>query len=145
MVWKIIPHCILWCLWREHNARTFGGCELSIAELKLQFYHSLFDWLSATGLFSFSNWLDLIDFCSNWASLYSFLSIRPVYLVSFNKIITYQKKKKMKFFSFLFFESRVILLTLTMEKLFHQWLIVCVYIYIRQLCKTFLRIVWISD
>ena len=65
VVWKIIPHCILWCLWRERNARTFEGCELSIVALKLQFYHSLFHWLSATGLFSFSNWFDLIEFCSN--------------------------------------------------------------------------------
>jgi hypothetical protein len=38
VVWRVIPHCIMWCLWRERNARTFEGCELSIAELKLQFF-----------------------------------------------------------------------------------------------------------
>jgi hypothetical protein len=64
VVWRVIPHCIMWCLWRERNVRTFEGCELNIVGLKLQFYRYLFDWLSATGLFSFSNLLDLIDYCS---------------------------------------------------------------------------------
>ena len=64
VVWRVIPYCLMWCLWRERNARTFEGCELSVVELKLQFYRYLFDWLSATGLFSFSNLLDLIDYCS---------------------------------------------------------------------------------
>jgi hypothetical protein len=64
VAWRIIPHCIMWCLWRERNARTFEGCELNIVELKLQFYCYLFDWLFATGLYRFSNLLDLIDYCS---------------------------------------------------------------------------------
>jgi hypothetical protein len=50
--------------WRERNARTFEDCELSVVELKLQFYRSLLDWMSATGLFRLSNMLDLIDYCS---------------------------------------------------------------------------------
>jgi hypothetical protein len=64
VIWRAIPHCLMWCLWRQRNARTFEGCELRVVELKLQFYRYLFDWLSATGLFSFSNLLNLIDFCS---------------------------------------------------------------------------------
>ena len=64
VVWRVIPHCIMWCLWEERNARTFEGCELNIVELKHQFYHYLFDWLSATGLFRFSNLLEMIDYCS---------------------------------------------------------------------------------
>uniref|UniRef100_A0A2N9IS02 Reverse transcriptase zinc-binding domain-containing protein n=1 Tax=Fagus sylvatica TaxID=28930 RepID=A0A2N9IS02_FAGSY len=43
MIWKAIPHCIMWCLWRERNARTFEDCELSVVELKLRFYRSLLD------------------------------------------------------------------------------------------------------
>jgi hypothetical protein len=63
VIWKAIPHCIMWCLWRERNARTFEDCELSVVELKLHFYRSLLDWMSATGLFRLSNMLDLIDYC----------------------------------------------------------------------------------
>ena len=64
VIWKAIPHCIMWCIWRERNARTFEDCELSVVELKLHFYRSLLDWMSATGLFRLSNMLDLIDYCS---------------------------------------------------------------------------------
>jgi hypothetical protein len=64
VIWKAIPHCIMWCLWQERNARTFEDCELSVVELKLHLYSSLLDWMSATGLFRFSNVLDLIDSCS---------------------------------------------------------------------------------
>ena len=64
VIWKAIPHCIMWCLWRERNARTFEDCELSMVALKLHFYRSLLDWMSVTGLFRLSNMLDLIDYCS---------------------------------------------------------------------------------
>ena len=59
-----VPHCVLWCLWRERNASTFEGCETSVVDLKLHFYRLLLDWLSVTGLFNFTNVIDLIDSCS---------------------------------------------------------------------------------
>ena len=64
VIWKAIPHCQMWCLWRECNARTFEDYELNVVELKLQFYRSLLDWMSVIGLFRLSNMLDLIDSCS---------------------------------------------------------------------------------
>jgi hypothetical protein len=62
-IWRVIPHCLMWCLWRERKVRTFEGCEQSVLELKLQFYRSLFDWMSTTGLFSFSNSFEFLDSC----------------------------------------------------------------------------------
>ena len=64
VIWRAVPHCVLWCLWRERNARTFEGCETSVVDLKLHFYRLLLDWLSVTGLFNFTNVIDLIDSCS---------------------------------------------------------------------------------
>jgi hypothetical protein len=64
VVWRAVPHCVMWCLWRERNRRIFEDCESSIVDLKLQFYRVLFDCLIATGIFPFSNVLDLIDICS---------------------------------------------------------------------------------
>jgi hypothetical protein len=51
-------------VWKERNARTFEGSELSVVELKLQLYRSLMDWMSAIGLVRFSNMLEFIDYCS---------------------------------------------------------------------------------
>ncbi len=65
MIWKVVPHWLVWCLWRERIARSFEGCELSIINLKMQFLQTLFDWMLAIGLFSFSSFLEFLDSCSS--------------------------------------------------------------------------------
>ena len=46
-IWSIIPHCLMWCLWRERNSRCFEDIERSIPDLKLLFFRTLGDWLFA--------------------------------------------------------------------------------------------------
>ena len=29
--WKLVPHCLMWCIWIERNARCFEGCEQVLA------------------------------------------------------------------------------------------------------------------
>ena len=24
-LWRAVPHCVLWCIWREQNSRCFEG------------------------------------------------------------------------------------------------------------------------
>ena len=64
IIWGAIPHCVMWCLWRERNERTFEGCEQNISELKTLLFRTLFDWMAATSLFTFSNFLEFFDYCS---------------------------------------------------------------------------------
>ena len=61
-IWKATPHCLMWCLWRERNARTFEDCERNIVDLKLLFFRSLYEWIRATGLFS-SSFIEFFDLC----------------------------------------------------------------------------------
>ena len=72
-IWKAIPHCLMWCLWRERNARTFEDSEQNIVDLKLLFYRSLYEWMRATSLFSFTSFLEFFDLFLGSSS------IRPVY------------------------------------------------------------------
>ncbi|KAF5452893.1 hypothetical protein F2P56_021410 [Juglans regia] len=46
-VWKMIPICIMWCLWQERNERTFEDKERTLEELKMFFFRTLCTWAIA--------------------------------------------------------------------------------------------------
>ena len=65
--WLIVPHCLLWCLWRERNKRCFEDNERSILDLNLFFFRTLLNWWAAMrnqSFFSFLDFLDSCNFCS---------------------------------------------------------------------------------
>ena len=62
-IWQAIPHCLLWCLWRERNARCFEGREQQLLDLKWMVLRTLVEWMDVTCLFSFTNILDLLNHC----------------------------------------------------------------------------------
>ena len=57
-IWIIIPHCLMWCLWRERNNSCFEDSERSISDLKLFFFRTFLDWLFALRNQSFSSIFD---------------------------------------------------------------------------------------
>ncbi|KAG2720879.1 hypothetical protein I3760_02G054900 [Carya illinoinensis] len=46
-IWKMIPICIMWCIWKERNERTFEDKERSLEELKVFFFRTLCTWAIA--------------------------------------------------------------------------------------------------
>jgi hypothetical protein len=38
VVWKMVPQCLLWCLWLERNVRCFEDFERSLEELTAFFF-----------------------------------------------------------------------------------------------------------
>ncbi|KAF5446588.1 hypothetical protein F2P56_032204, partial [Juglans regia] len=46
-VWKMIPICIMWCIWQERNDRTFENKERSLEELRALFFRTLCLWAIA--------------------------------------------------------------------------------------------------
>ena len=71
-VWKLVPHCLIWCIWRERNARSFKGCERSLLETKSFFLHSL--WMEY-GFFSF---FLFFLFYFSWPLIFCFLIFAPI-------------------------------------------------------------------
>ena len=63
-IWKAVPHCLMWCLWRERNSRTFLGEEQSVPALKFTFLQTLFEWLKASNLISAHSVAEMLDTCS---------------------------------------------------------------------------------
>jgi hypothetical protein len=62
-IWKMIPHCLMWCLWCERNSRTFNGEETSIPALKFRFLKTLFEWLKASDLISSKSMSEMLMLC----------------------------------------------------------------------------------
>jgi hypothetical protein len=63
-IWKMIPHCLMWCLWCERNARTFNGKEKSIPALKFHFIADSTRLLKASHLVSSTSMSEMIALCS---------------------------------------------------------------------------------
>jgi len=64
VVWKMVPCCLLWCLWRERNDRQFEDKERTIEEFISFFFHSLYSWSAAflaPLVFSFNDFLVLFS------------------------------------------------------------------------------------
>jgi hypothetical protein len=49
--------CLMWCIWREQNAKSFEDCESSVLELKAVMFKSLY----SPHFYSF---IELVDLCS---------------------------------------------------------------------------------
>ena len=62
--WRMIPHCLMWVVWRERNTYTFEGNERSIHELKLLFFWTLLDCANVSGVFTFISLPNMLDLCT---------------------------------------------------------------------------------
>lgn len=82
-IWRLVPHCLMWCIWQERNAQSFEGCERSTLEFKSFFFYTLLDWARALQLFYCYSVLDLLEQCNLRCWGCFFLCIPPVYLEVF--------------------------------------------------------------
>jgi hypothetical protein len=63
-IWRCIPHCLMWCIWRERNIRSFEGVEQPLLRLKNNFLKTLFEWVCASGCLPCESFLHFLDLCS---------------------------------------------------------------------------------
>jgi hypothetical protein len=62
-LWGLIPHCLLWLIWRERNARSFEDIERSTQEIKQFFLTVLLEWTNASRPLHFTSIFELINSC----------------------------------------------------------------------------------
>jgi hypothetical protein len=41
-VWRLVPLCLIWCIWQEPNARQFENLETLMVELRKRLLNMLF-------------------------------------------------------------------------------------------------------
>ena len=78
-----IPHCLMWCIWQERNARTFHGCVVCTNNCGFETPsdHNIILVDAGHGTYPFCNLLEL------WiiviSDLHYVVHILPVYLMHF--------------------------------------------------------------
>jgi hypothetical protein len=49
-IWNMVPICLMWTIWKEHNQLTFENVSRSNSQILEGFTLTLFDWSRAWGL-----------------------------------------------------------------------------------------------
>ena len=76
--WRIVPHCLMWCIWSKRNARCFEGCEQSLIEIKSFFLHTLLVWSAALPHFSCFSLLVLLGLAIFLNKIFCYLSKKNI-------------------------------------------------------------------
>ena len=64
VVWRIVLHCLMWCIWQERNSRSFEDHERSILEFKSFFFSTLLKWCLVLPSFSCISLSGLLEHCT---------------------------------------------------------------------------------
>ena len=79
VIWNLVPHCLMWGIWRERNAQIFEGTERAIHELKMTFLQTFLGWTNASSVSFFTSLTDLLDSCS-------FCTFQFLFVLTFSSI-----------------------------------------------------------
>jgi len=63
-IWHMAPLCLMWCIWRERNARCFEDCETGLLNLKRKMLQTLFMWREKIQFMHECSYFEFIDRCS---------------------------------------------------------------------------------
>jgi hypothetical protein len=66
-IWRMVPLCVTWCIWRERNARTFGDKECSVDGMRKNMISMLHSWA-------------LVHYRSEVSTIEEFLNICSLYI-----------------------------------------------------------------
>jgi hypothetical protein len=60
-IWRMAPLCVMWCVWKERNARYFEDCETNLINLKKLVIQTLFLWRVRLQSMTDSSYSDFLD------------------------------------------------------------------------------------
>jgi hypothetical protein len=62
--WRLAHLCLLWCIWRERNARLFEDVETSMVELRKRLIDTLYFWIAPHHSLSVFTYVDFLNLFS---------------------------------------------------------------------------------
>jgi len=63
-VWRLVPLCLMWCIWRERNVRHFEDIETLMVELRKRLLNMLYIWIAShhsLNVFTYAGFLNLFS------------------------------------------------------------------------------------
>jgi hypothetical protein len=66
-IWRMAPLYLMWCLWKEQNARNFEDCEIGLINLNKLAIQTLFMWRVTIQSMSECSYSDFLDMCSSFS------------------------------------------------------------------------------
>jgi hypothetical protein len=63
-IWRLAPLCLLWCIWREQNARLFKDVETSMVKLRKRLLNTLYIWIAPHHSLSVFTYVDFLNLFS---------------------------------------------------------------------------------
>ena len=98
VIWKMVPHCIMWCIWRECNNRCFEDLSRSREELLHFFLFTLYTWTTGWLVPRVISFVDFLSFLSLPPSpsciLPVYQGLRPFALLIYSIDLKKKKKKR---------------------------------------------------
>jgi hypothetical protein len=62
---RLAPLCLLWCIWRERNARLFEDVETSMVELRKRLLNMLYIWIASHHCLNDFTYVDFLNLFSS--------------------------------------------------------------------------------
>jgi len=94
IMWKTVPSCLLWYLWRDINDSSFEDHKKTLEEIKSLFFNTLYLWTAtyvSPLVISYHDFLVLFVPLARWLLLYT-SCVHGAPYVSYDISINYQKK-----------------------------------------------------
>jgi len=63
-VWRLVTLCLMWCLWREQNARHIEYVLTSMLELRKRLLNTIYIWIAihhSLSVFTYADFLNLFS------------------------------------------------------------------------------------
>jgi hypothetical protein len=74
-IWSLVPLCLMWCLWRERNARSLDDRKNGLLKLKKTMLHTMYIWRVAWHSVPVSNFSKFLELYSSLSMIYGFFCI----------------------------------------------------------------------
>jgi len=66
-IWRLVPLCLMWCLWPERNAKSFENHDSGLLEIKNMMLQSQYTWKVVWNSVHVANFFGFLELCFSFS------------------------------------------------------------------------------